>query len=65
MATAEGGKMFVTHATDQEIQHAKVILMLIAAGIVVFWRVALRVLLAAIVVAVGAGALLLLQSMHR
>jgi hypothetical protein len=58
-------KMFATHTTAQEIEHARVILMLIAAGIVVFWRVALRVLLAAIVVAAGAGALLLLQSMHR
>lgn len=57
--------MFATHATAQEIEHAKAILALIAVVIVVFWRVALRVLLAAIVVAVGAGAFLLLQGMHR
>jgi hypothetical protein len=65
MATArEEGKMFASHATAQEIEHARVILLLIAATIVVFWRVALRVLLAAAVVAVGAGAFLLFQSMH-
>jgi len=66
MATArEEGQMFASHATAQEIEHARVILVLIAAAIVVFWRVALRVLLAVIVIAVGAGAFLLLQSMHK
>ena len=44
-------------------------LALIAVGIVVFWRVVLRVLLAiiaiAVVVTVGTGALVLLQGMRR
>lgn len=57
--------MFAAHVTAQEIVHARAVLMIIAIGIVVFWRVAIRILIAAIVVAVGAGALLLLQSMHR
>lgn len=55
--------MFASHATAQEIEHARVILMLIAATILVFWRVALRVLLPAIVL--GTAAFLLLQGMHR
>jgi hypothetical protein len=64
MATArEEGKMFASHATAQEIEHARVILVLIAATILVFWRVALRVLLPAIVL--GTAAFLLVQGMHR
>jgi hypothetical protein len=64
MATArEEGKMFASHATAQEIEHARVILVLIAATTLVFWRVALRVLFAAIVV--GTAAFLLMQGMHR
>ena len=45
--------MFASHATAQEIEHARVILVLIAATILVFWRVALRVLLPAIVLGTG------------
>ncbi len=49
----------------QELQSAKVLIVLIAIGIVVFWRVLLRLLLAliaiVIVVLVGAGAVLFLQ----
>ena len=39
-------------------------LVLIMMGIVIFWRVLLRVLLAIVVVAAGVGALVLLQSVH-
>jgi hypothetical protein len=39
--------------------------MVIAMGIVVFWRIALRVLLAVIVVAAGAVLLTLLPGWHR
>jgi hypothetical protein len=64
-----GGKMFATQGTAQELENARVALALIAVGIVVFWRVVLRVLLAiiaiAVVVTVGAGALVLLQGMRR
>ncbi len=60
-----GGNMFATHGTAQEVENARVILVLIAVGIVVFWRIALRILLAIIAVAVGTGALVLLQGMHR
>ena len=56
--------MFASHATAQEIEHARVILVLIAATTLVFWRVALRVLFAAIVVGTAAF-LLVQQGMHR
>ena len=52
-----------------EVESARVLLVLVAVGIVAFWRVILRILLAilaiAIVVVVGAGALVLLALMHR
>ena len=56
--------MFVTQAAAQDVENARVALILLALGIAIFWRVAVRILLAIIVVAVGAGAFLLLQSMH-
>ena len=40
-------------------------IILVVAGIVIFWRFALRLMLAIGVVAVGLGLLVLLQSMHR
>jgi hypothetical protein len=57
--------MSATQGTVQALEHARVALALIAVSVVVFWRIALRVLLAIIVVAIGAGAYVLLQSMHR
>ena len=57
--------MFVTQATAQEVENARVALVLLALGIVVFWRIALRILLAIVLVAVGAGVLVLLQGVHR
>lgn len=61
--------MFATSGTAQEVENARVALMLVAVGIVVFWRLVVRVLLAiiavAVVVTVGAGALVLLQGLHR
>jgi len=57
--------MFATHGTALQLEHVRTVLLLAAIGIVVFWRVMLRVLIAAIVVAAGAGAFLLLQALHR
>jgi hypothetical protein len=48
----------------QEIENARIALVLIMTGIVFFWRVLLRVLLAIAVVAVCVGAYVLLASMH-
>jgi len=56
--------MFVAQTTSQDVDNARVVLVLLALGIVVFWRIALRVLLAAVLVAVGIGAVVLLQTMH-
>ena len=57
--------MFVTQAAVQEVEKARVAFMLFALGIVVFWRVAVRILLAIVVATMVAGAFVLLQAMHR
>ena len=57
--------MFVTQATVQEVQNAKGALMLAAVFIVIFWRAALRALLAILIVAVGAGAVVLLHAVQQ
>lgn len=57
--------MLVTQATPQEAENLRVALVLLALGIAVFWRMALRILLAIVIIAVGAGALVLLQGMPR
>ncbi len=56
--------MLVTQATAQQVENARVVLVLLALGIVLFWRVALRVLLAIVIVAIGAGAHVFLQGVH-
>lgn len=56
--------MLVIAATGQEADNARVALVLLAVAIVVFWRIALRVLLAAVIVAAGIGAVVLLQTVH-
>ncbi len=52
----------------QQTQSAKVAIVVIAGVLVVFWRAALRALLAivaiALMVLLGFGALVMLQSMH-
>jgi hypothetical protein len=48
----------------QDIESARAAMVLVVAGIVIFWRFALRLMLAIGVVAVGLGLLVLLQSMH-
>jgi hypothetical protein len=58
------GSMLVTQATGQEVDNARVAFALVAVGIVVFWRVAIRLLLIAVIVAAGIGALVLLQTVH-
>jgi hypothetical protein len=60
--------MFAAQGSVQEVENARILIAVIAAIIVIFWRVALRVLLAIIVAAlvfvVGAGALVLLHGMR-
>lgn len=57
--------MFAAHGTALQLEHARVALLLIAVGIAVFWRAALRLLIAIVVVAVGAGLVVLLGSMQK
>ena len=56
--------MLPVQGSAQDIENARMALVLIMMGIVIFWRVLLRVLLAIVVVAAGVGALVLLQSVH-
>ena len=61
--------MHAIHGAAQEVESARAAVVLIAAVLVIFWRQVLRVLLAiiaiAVMVVVGSGAIVLLQSMHR
>jgi hypothetical protein len=56
--------MFVAQATAQGVENARAALVLLALGIVFFWRMAVRVLIAIVLVAIGAGMLVILQGMH-
>jgi hypothetical protein len=58
------GTMLVTQGTAQEMETARAGLILLALAIAIFWRVALRILLAIMLVVVSAGAFVLLQGMH-
>jgi uncharacterized membrane protein len=55
--------MLAAHATAQEVENARVLLVVMAVAIVAFWRTLLRVLIAvlvaALLVGVGAGVLML------
>lgn len=54
-----------SQVSAQDIESARVAIVLIIAGTAVFWRFVLRALLAIIVVAAGLGLFVLLQNMHR
>ena len=54
-----------SQVSAQDIESTRVAIFLIIAGIMIFWRFLLRVLLAIIVVAAGMGLFVLLQNMHR
>jgi|KBSMisStaDraftv2_1062788.scaffolds.fasta_scaffold2303347_1 hypothetical protein len=56
--------MLPTHGSAQEIENARVALVLIVTSIVIFWRVLVRVLVAIVVIAVCVGVFVLLQSVH-
>ncbi len=61
--------MQISQPVAHEVESARVLLVLAAVGIVAFWRVILRILLAiiaiAIIVVVGAAALGLVAMMQR
>jgi hypothetical protein len=48
----------------QDVDSARAALMLVMAGVAIFWRLVLRVLLAITVLAAVIGAVVLVQGMH-
>ena len=59
-----GDIMLPVQGSAQDIDNARVVLVLAAAGVMVFWRYLFRILLAVIAVVVGVGALALLHGLH-
>lgn len=49
----------------QDVENARAAVVLIIAGVMIFWRLLLRVMLAIIMVAAVLGLLVLLPNMHR
>jgi hypothetical protein len=59
-----GNLVLPVQGSAQDVENARVAFVLAAAGIMVFWRYLLRILLAAVAVAVGVGAVVLLHGLH-
>jgi MFS superfamily sulfate permease-like transporter len=57
--------MLPSAGSAQNIENARVVVALVAAGILIFWRYLLRIVLAIIAIAVGVGAVVLIQSAHH
>lgn len=57
--------MLPSQGSPQDVENARVALVFIAAGVMIFWRYLLRIVVAMLVVAVGVGAFVLLQGMHH
>jgi hypothetical protein len=57
--------MLPSQGSPQDIENARVALVFIVSGVMIFWRYLLRILFAMVVVAVGVGAFVLLQGMHH
>ncbi len=56
--------MLPSQGSAQDIENARVVVALVAAGIMIFWRYLLRIVLAIIAAAVGVGIFVLVQSNH-
>jgi hypothetical protein len=59
-----GGDMLPSQGPAQDAESVRAMILIVAAGVAIFWKQALRVLLALIVIAVGVGAFMLLQGVH-
>lgn len=57
--------MLLVQGSAQDVENARVALVLALAAIMMFWRFLLRIVLASVAVAVVVGAFVLLQGMHR
>lgn len=53
-----------SQVSAQDIDSARVVVVLVIASIIVFWRFALRVALAIVMVAAGLGLFVLLHDIH-
>jgi len=56
--------MLPVQGSAQDVDNARVVLVLVAAGIIVFWRYLFRIFLAAVAVVVAVGAFALLHGLH-
>ena len=56
--------MVPSQGSAQDIESARAVIVVIAVVAAVFWKELIRVLLALVVIAVGVGAFVLMQSMH-
>lgn len=55
----------MSKGSSQDVENARVALVLAMAGIAMFWRFLLRIVLAVVAVAVAVGAVVLLQGMYH
>jgi hypothetical protein len=56
--------MLPVQGSAQDIDNARVVLALVAAGALVFWRYLFRILIAAVAVVIAAGAFAVLHGLH-
>jgi hypothetical protein len=56
--------MVPSQGSAQDIESARAVIVVIAVVAAVFWKELIRLLLALVVIAVGVGAFVLMQSMH-
>lgn len=56
--------MVASHGSVPDVESVRVAIVIIAVCAAIFWKELLRLLLALIVIAVGAGVFMLLHSMH-
>jgi hypothetical protein len=56
--------MLASQGSVQDIESVRAVLVVAAVGAAVFWKELLRLLIVLIVIAVGAGAFMLVQGMH-
>jgi hypothetical protein len=56
--------MVASQGSAQDIENARAAILVLAVIVAIFWKTALRVLLALLVIAVGVGAFMLLGGMH-
>jgi hypothetical protein len=56
--------MVASQGSVPDVESVRAVILIIAIIVAIFWKEALRVLVALVVIAVGVGAFMLLQGMH-